>query len=136
MPQRLCADDHIRVRIVNVYVHIPILFYAAVLFCLRKGLVDHFFAVKSVCVLHHRQRHIRLSHQCVVRIVLHRIPHAVALTDGGFCFLRLPLRRVKSRLPLLCNVLQLGKVLAVCRLRRHVAVFAGERGFDLGKKFL
>ena len=135
MPQHLCADDHIRVRIVNVYVHIPILIYAAVLFCLRKCLVDHFFAGKSVRVLHHRQRHIRLSHQCVVGIVFQHHP-SVALTGGGFCFLRLPLRRVKSRLPLLCNVLQLGKVLAVCLLRRHVAVFAGERGFDLGKKFL
>ncbi len=60
----------------------------------------------------------------------------VALTGGGFCFLRLPLRRVKRRLPLLGNVLQLGKVLAVGILRRYVAVFAGEQAPDLGKKFL
>ena len=83
MPQRLCADDHIRVRIVNVHVHIPVLIYAAVLFCLLKCLVDHFFAGKSVRVLHHNQRHIRLSHQCVVGIVFQHHP-SVALTGGGF----------------------------------------------------
>ena len=63
------------------------------------------------------------------------IPRTVALAGGGFCFLRLPLRRVKS-LPLLGNVLQLGKVLAVCLLRRHVAVFASKQTPDLVEKLL
>ena len=64
------------------------------------------------------------------------IPRTVALAGGGFCFLRLPLRRVKSRLPLLGNVLQLGKVLAVCLLRRHAAVFASKQTPDLVEKLL
>ena len=66
---------------------------------------------------------------CIV--ILHRVAGAHGRTDS-----RLPLRRVKGPLPLLGNVFQLGKVLAVCLLRRHVAVFAGERSFDLGKKLL
>ena len=100
-----------------------------------------------VCV--HQCFQIRFCRLKIARIVLcvgnshgfsadvaDHIPRTGALAGGGFCFLRLPRRRVKSRLPLLCNVLQLGKILAVCLLRRHDAVFAGERGFDLGKKFL
>ena len=60
----------------------------------------------------------------------------VALTGGGFCFLRLPLRRVKGRLPLLRNVLQLSEGIAVGIHRRVVSCLAGKHSLDFGKKLL
>ena len=73
---------------------------------------------------------------CFIGSVFQAVFYTVALTGGGFCFFRLSLRRVKGRLPLLRNVLQLTKGLAVGIHRRVVSCLAGEHSLDFGDKFL